>query len=75
MKRWKNLILLLTALTLLLASCGGRATPEPVQTDPLPVEAVIAEGHLVPNDDLTLSFTVRGKGPSRAGGGRSGGPG
>ena len=61
MKRWKNLILLLTALTLLLASCGGRATPEPVQTDPLPVEAVIAEGHLVPNDDLTLSFTVRGK--------------
>ena len=33
-------------------------TPQPAL---LPVEAVIAEGHLVPNDDLTLSFTVRGK--------------
>jgi multidrug efflux pump subunit AcrA (membrane-fusion protein) len=25
------------------------------------VDVVIAEGHLVPNDDLTLSFMVRGK--------------
>jgi len=61
MKSWKNLTLLLAALTLILAACGGRdETPTP-QPAPLPVEAVIAEGHFVPNDDLTLSFTVRGK--------------
>jgi multidrug resistance efflux pump len=61
MKRLINLTLLLTALTLVISACGGQEevpTPQPAL---LPVEAVIAEGHLVPNDDLTLSFTVRGK--------------
>ncbi|MBN1450413.1 MAG: HlyD family efflux transporter periplasmic adaptor subunit [Anaerolineales bacterium] len=61
MKNWKNLTLLLAAMALILAACGGQdeiPTPQPA---PLPVEAVIAEGHLVPNDDLTLSFMVRGK--------------
>jgi multidrug efflux pump subunit AcrA (membrane-fusion protein) len=61
MKKWTNLILLLTALALILAACGGQdETPTP-QPALLPVEAVIAEGHLVPDADLTLSFTVRGK--------------
>ena len=62
MKKLINLLLLLTALTLVLTACGGEEeeTPTP-QPAFLPVEAVIAEGHLVPNDDLTLSFTVRGK--------------
>ena len=61
MKSWKNLTLFLAALALILTACGGQdAMPTP-QSTPLPVEAVIAEGHLVPNDDLTLSFTVRGK--------------
>ena len=61
MKKWINLTLLLTALTLVISACGGQEeTPTP-QPALLPVEAVIAEGHLVPNDDLTLSFTVRGK--------------
>ncbi len=60
MKNWMKL-LLLTALTLVLAACGGEEEMPTPQPDVLPVEAVIAEGHLVPNDDLTLSFTVRGK--------------
>jgi multidrug efflux pump subunit AcrA (membrane-fusion protein) len=61
MKKWSKLILLLVIPALLLAACGGgEETPTP-QPDLVPVEAVIAEGHLVPNDDLTLSFTVRGK--------------
>jgi multidrug resistance efflux pump len=61
MKSWKNLTLLLAALALILTACGGRdAVPTP-QSTPLPVDAVIAEGHLVPNDDQTLSFTVPGK--------------
>jgi multidrug resistance efflux pump len=54
-------IVLLAALTLTLAACGGGEEAPTPQPDLLPVEAVIAEGHLVPNDDLTLSFTVRGK--------------
>lgn len=59
--KWTTLIFVLVVPTLLLAACGGQTTPEPVQTAPLPDEAVIAEGHLVPANDLTLSFTVRGK--------------
>jgi multidrug efflux pump subunit AcrA (membrane-fusion protein) len=59
--KWNKLILILALPALLLAACGEQATPEPVQSEPLPVDVVIAEGHLVPNDDLTLSFMVRGK--------------
>ena len=59
--KWTKLILLLVIPALILTACGGQEeTPTP-QPEPLPVEAVIAEGHLVPKDDLTLSFTVRGK--------------
>jgi multidrug resistance efflux pump len=61
MKSWKNLTLLLVALALVLTACGAQEEmPVPLST-PLPAEAVIAEGHLVPNDDLSLSFAVRGK--------------
>jgi len=61
MKKWTKLMLLLVIPALILTACGGQEeTPTP-QPDLLPVEAVIAEGHLVPKDDLTLSFTVRGK--------------
>ncbi len=61
MKKMMSLVLFLMAMTLILSACGGQdevMTPQPAL---LPVEAVIAEGHLVPNNDLTLSFTVRGK--------------
>jgi len=61
MKKMTNLLLILTALTLILSACGGQDEMPTSQPALLPVEAVIAEGHLVPNDDLTLSFTVRGK--------------
>jgi len=60
MKRNK-MILLLVIPALILAACGGQEEMPTTQPDILPVEAVIAEGHLIPNDDLTLSFTVRGK--------------
>jgi len=60
MKKWMKL-LLLTVLALVLAACGGEEEMPTLQPELLPVEAVIAEGHLVPNNDLTLSFTVRGK--------------
>jgi multidrug efflux pump subunit AcrA (membrane-fusion protein) len=60
MKRTMNL-LLLTVLALILAACGGQETTLVVQAPPADSEAVIAEGHLVPRDDLTLAFTATGK--------------
>jgi len=59
--KWTKLILLLVIPALILTACGGQGeTPVPPSA-PAPVDAVIAEGHLVPNEDLTLSFAVRGK--------------
>lgn len=61
MKKWIYLLLLLTALTLFLVACGGQEeTPTP-QPALIPVDSVIAEGHIIPNADLRLSFAVRGK--------------
>lgn len=59
--KWNKLILLLVVPALILSACGAQEEAPTPQPEVLPVEAVIAEGHLVPNDDLTLSFTVRGK--------------
>lgn len=61
MKNWTYLVLSLTILSLLLAACGGQVATPTVQPVPVPQGAVIAEGHLVPTDDLTLSFMVRGQ--------------
>ena len=60
MKKWMTLIVL-TGVTLLMAACGGGGEEPVVQTAPLVAEGVIAEGHIVPRDDLTLAFPVQGK--------------
>lgn len=61
MKKLTNTLLLLAALVIYLAACGNQNEVSTPQSDPLPIEAVIAEGHFVPNNDLTLSFDVSGK--------------
>jgi multidrug resistance efflux pump len=48
-------------LALVLSACGPQATPTPEPQVALAPSAVIAEGHLVPRRDLTLSFPVRGR--------------
>ena len=60
MKKWMTL-LVLTGVTLVLAACGGAGEEPVVQTVPATAEGVIAEGHIVPRDDLTLAFPVQGK--------------
>ena len=61
MKKWMILILPMTVMALILTACGA-GTPTPTaQMTPIPADVVIAEGHLAPNDDQTLSFTVPGK--------------
>jgi multidrug resistance efflux pump len=61
MNKKRSLTVVLLAAALLLAACGSnQATPEPF-SPPVNDNTVIAEGHLVPRDDLYLSFQVRGK--------------
>jgi multidrug efflux pump subunit AcrA (membrane-fusion protein) len=62
MKKTIFLTLILTAL-LALAACDTtpEATPAPLQVELPPPNAVIAEGHIVPADDLYLSFPVYGE--------------
>jgi multidrug resistance efflux pump len=57
----KKITILLFVCVFLLAACGtsGTATPEVVIT-PVPADAVIAEGHLVPARDATLAFQAYG---------------
>ncbi|GAB4505304.1 MAG: HlyD family type I secretion periplasmic adaptor subunit [Anaerolineales bacterium] len=60
-KKW-TLFLLLAGWMIVLSACSSKNADTAVSfPTPLPVEAVVAEGHLVPNVDLTLAFTVRGK--------------
>jgi multidrug resistance efflux pump len=56
----KKIIILFFVFAFALAACGVPATEAPVAATPAPVNAVIAEGHLVPEKDATLAFQARG---------------
>jgi multidrug resistance efflux pump len=61
MKKQMILAISSTVLVLLLAGCGIK-TAAPLETTPTPTpDNVVAEGHFVPQEILTLSFQVRGK--------------
>ncbi len=55
-----TLVSLLVLLSSLLAACGAeQATPEPAPA--LDADAVVAEGHIQPLQDITLYFAVSGR--------------
>ena len=56
-----KLFLILTTLALALSACGGEETPMPPATTFLDIEAVVAEGHIIPNQDVMLAFSASGK--------------
>jgi multidrug efflux pump subunit AcrA (membrane-fusion protein) len=61
MKIQKRTLLVLLSLVLALSACGAKEeTPvEPIL--PVSVDAVIAEGHILPVQNVRLNFSVRGK--------------
>jgi multidrug resistance efflux pump len=61
MKKQMILAISSTVLVLLLAGCGIK-TAAPLETTLTPApDNIVAEGHFVPQEILTLSFQVRGK--------------
>ena len=61
MKKTIFLTLIFTVL-LALTACKSTPTPTPApQVEIPPLDAIIAEGHIIPEDDLYLSFPVYGK--------------
>lgn len=58
--KWIKLIVLFV-FSALITACGGQVETPTAQPAQVPLEAVIAEGHFVPTNNLTLSFMVRGK--------------
>jgi len=56
-----HLLLVLVVLGAALTACQAGGDAADIQPTPVPAEAVIAEGRLTPEKDLTLAFTVRGK--------------
>jgi multidrug resistance efflux pump len=57
----KKITVLFFVFAFVLAACGTPATATPsVAATPVSVNAVIAEGHLVPAQDATLAFQSRG---------------
>lgn len=56
----KKIFLVLTFFSLLLAACGAQQTPPPAALAPTVDSGVIAEGRIIPADDLRLYPQARG---------------
>lgn len=59
-KKITVLVFLMFVFGWTLSACGGEDPPTPAPPTPLSLNAVIAEGHIFPSQDATLSFSVRG---------------
>lgn len=61
-KRFKPLALILgLALMLTLSACGGEETPTPQPVEDISLDFVVAEGHVLPVQDLRLHVSTRGR--------------
>ncbi len=61
MKKTKILVILSLALILTLSACKAEEEAPPVPIEAVSLSAVIAEGHILPAQDVKLSFPVRGR--------------
>ena len=57
----KKLVFVLVVFSLLLVACGAEETPTPEPVESLSLDYVIAEGHILPAQDVRLSFSASGK--------------
>ncbi|MBT3188419.1 MAG: HlyD family efflux transporter periplasmic adaptor subunit [Anaerolineae bacterium] len=60
MKKTNLLILLSLALILTLSACATEETPVPEPAEIQSLDYVVAEGHILPMQDVRLSFSARG---------------
>ncbi|MCP4143574.1 MAG: HlyD family efflux transporter periplasmic adaptor subunit [Chloroflexi bacterium] len=56
----KTLSILLIAFALALSACGAEEAPEVEQVEPISIDYVVAEGHILPVQDVRLNFSARG---------------
>lgn len=61
MKKTTILFLLSIALVLTLSACGAEEAPTAEPVMPLSLDYVVAEGHILPAQDVRLNFSARGK--------------
>lgn len=59
-QKTKIVLLWVLVFSLLLSACGADETPVPETATPLNLDYVVAEGHLLPAQNVTLNFSARG---------------
>ena len=59
-QKMKVLLFLIVISALILSACGAEETPVPVPVNSVSINAVVAEGHILPAQDVMLKFSVRG---------------
>ena len=59
-QKMKTLLFLVVISALILSACGAEETPVPAPVKSIDINAVVAEGHILPAQDVMLKFSVRG---------------
>ena len=59
-QKMKTLLFLVIISALILSACGAEETPAPEPVEMVDINAVVAEGHILPAQDVMLKFSVRG---------------
>ena len=59
-QKMKAILFLIVISALILSACGAEETPVPVPVNSVSINAVVAEGHILPAQDVMLKFSARG---------------